>query len=293
MSMGSGDQTTTAQIKYTPQQKTAINAAMPNIMGYLSNPPTIPGISTVLPFNAGQQQANAGLTSQAMGPLSGFSSGMMDISNWLNTGALNPATNPYLAGTAEAAIRPVTENLTENILPSVRHGAVVGGQYGGTRQENAEHRAIRDTQRTAGDMTSQIYSNAFESGMDRIVKNMALAPQTAGLSLMPWQVAGGVANQQYGLDTAMAGDAFNRAMMSQQMPYLASKDVLATMMGLGSGSTTTASGTGGGIGSAIGGGIGGAATAGALGSLPGLSALGGPWGIAGGAALGALASIFR
>lgn len=289
---GSKNQTITNEIKYTPQQKSAIGAAMPTLLNYLKNPPTIPGINTVLPFNPWQQQAQAGAAGAALGPLANFSSGMMDISNWLNTGALDPSTNQYLAGTAAAAAKPVTENLTENILPSIRSGAVVGGQYGGTRQENAELRAVRDTQRTVADQSNQIYSNAFESGMDRMVKNLALAPQTASLGVYPWQVLEGVGGQQYARDTAAAQDAFNRALTGQQMPFLAAKDVLAVMMGLGTGSTSTTSGGGGGLGSILGGGIGGAATAGGLSSLPGLGALGGPWGIAAGAGLGALASIF-
>lgn len=293
MSLGGGNQTTTTQIKYTPQQKAAINAAMPTLMGYINNPPTIPNIPTVLPFNSTQQQAQTGATGAALGPIQGFTSGMMDISNWLNGGALSPDTNPYLRATAEAAIQPVTQNFTEKVLPNIRSGAVVGGQYGGSRQANAETTATRDFNREALNTTNQIYSNAFESGMDRMVKNLALAPQTASLGMYPWQVLEGVGGQQYGLDTAMSQDAFNRALTGQQMPYLAAKDVLATMMGLGSGTSTSTSGGGISLGSILGGGIGGAATAGGLSTLPGLGMLGGPWGIGAGAGLGALASIFR
>lgn len=294
MSMGgSSPQTTTNEIKYTPQQKAGINAAMPTLMNYLKNPPTIPGIQTVLPFNQTQQQAQAGALNTAAGPLTGFASGMMDLSSWLNGGALNPDSNPWLKGTAEAAIRPITENLNNNILPGIRDESFVNGMFGGSRAQNVQVQAITNANREMGSVTNDIYSKAYDSGMDRAVKNLALAPQTAQLSMYPWQIMEGVGGQQYARDTAAAEDAFNRNLTSQQMPYLAAKDVLATLMGLGTGSTSTTTGAGGGIGSMIGGGLGGAATMGSLSSLPGMAALGGPWGLAAGAGLGALSSIFR
>lgn len=293
MSLGGGNQTTTSKVVYTPQQKQAIDAAMPTLMNYLKNPPTVPNINTVLPFNQVQQGAQAGALQQAAGPLAGFTSGMMNASNFLNTGALDPNSNPWLKATAEAAIKPVTEQFTQSVLPNIRSSEIMAGQYGGTRGTNAQLRAATDYTRTALDTTNKIYSDAYESGMDRMVKNLALAPQTASLSLYPWQVAEGVGGQQYARDTAAAQDAFNRAITSQQLPFLASKDVLAAIMGLGTGSTTTGNPGSTGLGGALGAGIGGAATAGALSSLPGLSFLGGPWGVAAGAGIGALASIFR
>jgi hypothetical protein len=289
---GSQPATTTSQVKYTPEQKAGIAAAMPTLMDYLKSPPTLPNMSTVLPFNPLQQQAQAGATGTA-GNLSGFASGMMDASQWLNMGALSPDTNPYLKGTAEAAIRPITETLTEKALPNIRHEAYGSGFFGGSGQQNAEAMAVRDATREMGATTGKIYSDAFESGMDRMVKNLALAPQTAGLQMYPWQVLEGVGGQNYARDTAAAEELYNRQVMSQQMPYLAAKDVLSTLMGLGSGSTTTSTPASGGLGSILGGGIGGAATAGSLSSLPGLSMLGGPWGIAAGAGLGALSTIFK
>lgn len=293
MSMGSSPSTTTSQIKYTPQQKAAIDTAMPTLLGYLKNPPTIPNTQTVLPFNPLQSQAQSGAVNAAMGPISGFTSGMMNASNFLNFDALSPDTNPWLKGTAEAAIRPIEERLTEGILPNIRATSYTDGFYGGSGQQNAEAMAVRDATREMGATTGKIYSDAFDSGMDRMVKNIALAPQTAQLGMYPWQVLEGVGGQQYARDTAATEDTYNRQLLSQQMPMLAAKDVLSIMMGLGTGSTTTSTPASGGLGSILGGGIGGAATAGALSSLPGLSFLGGPYGIAAGAGLGALASIFN
>lgn len=293
MSMGGGgDQTVTNEIKYTPEQKQAIQAAMPTLMSYMKNPPKIPDIQTVLPFNALQNQAQQGAVNQAMGPLMGFTQNMMGASQFLNSDALNPDTNPWLKATAQAAIRPISENLTQTVLPNVRSQSYADGFFGGSGQHTAESQAINLATRNMGDVTGKIYGDAYQQGMDNMVKNLALAPQTAQMSLFPWQVMEGVGGQQYSRDTAAAGDAFNRAMMAQQMPYLAAKDVLGVMMGMGTGSTSTTSGGGTSLGGILSGGMGGAATAGALGAMPGMSFMGGPWGMAAGAGLGALAAAF-
>lgn len=293
MSMGDDKETTTTtKIEYTPEQKAGIAAAFPTLMQYMQNPPKMTGPSTVLPFNPLQQQAQAGAVNTAMGPLMNFSSGMMDASNWLNFGALSPDTNPWLKGTAEAAMRPITENLTQSALPNIRSQAYGDGWFGGTGQQNAEAQAVNLASRNMADTTGKIYSDAFQGGMDRMVKNLALAPQTASLGMYPWQVLEGVGGQQYARDTAYGEDMFNRDMFNQQSGYLASKDVLATLMGLGTGTSSTTTMPSPGIGGMISGGLGGMATMGGLSGLPGMSWMGGPWGMMGGAALGALGSIW-
>lgn len=293
MSFGSGstDTTTTSKIEYTPEQKAAMKVASPILMNYLKNPPTLPNYSTVLPFNQLQSQAQQGAVNMANGPLSGFTSGMMDISNWLNSsGGLGQ--NPYMEAAVAGAARPLQENLTGTALPAIRSESILGGQYGGTRQDTAEVRAIRDTNRQIGDMSSKMYSDAYQQGLDRMVKNLALAPQTAALGMYPSQVLEGVGGQQYARDTAATQEQYNKQMLSQQLPMLTAQQVLSIMMGTGTGTSTTSSQPSGGIGSAITGGLGGAATFGGLSALPGLSALGGPWGLAAGAGLGALATLF-
>lgn len=289
---GGDDATTSTTVQYTPQQKAMLKAAMPMLMGQLNNPPTLPGFGVTQPFNPTQQAAHSMATNAALGPLSQFSSGVMDASNFLMGPALSPDTNPYLKSTAEAAVRPVTEALTTQWLPSVRQGAMEVGGLGGSRQHNLEDRAIGRASTAASDATSKIYSDAFQSGMGNMVKSIALAPQTQSGMMFPSSVLEGVGSQQYGLSTAFAKEAYDRYMQEQMMPYLNTKDILGTMMGLGTGTSTTTTGASPGLGGMIGGGLGGASIMGGLAGLPGMAALGGPWGLAAGAGLGALATMF-
>lgn len=288
----SGDTTTTTRVAYSPQQKKLISAAMPNILGAAQNPPTLPNFGTVQPFNPTQLAGQNMAINTAMGPFAQFAGGAMDASKFLMGDALSPDTNPYLRGTAEAAVRPVTEALTTSWLPNIRMGAMEAGGLGGSRQANLENRAIGTATREASAATGKIYSDAFQSGMGNLVKSIALAPQTGSLSMFPSSVLDTVGGQQYGLSTAQAQEAYQRQLQEQLMPYLMSKDVMGTAMGLGAGTSTSTTQPSPGIGAMLGGAMGGAATAGGLAGIPGLAMLGGPWGIAGGAGLGALSALF-
>lgn len=294
MSFGAGDTTTTSQVKYSPAQQALIDKALPTLTGTLQNPFKLPDFLQTQPFNPTQQLAQSQALAAAQGPVSQFTDQIFKNAQFLSGPALSPDTNPYLAQTAEAAIRPVTRALTSEWLPAIRGGAIESNVLGGSRQGLAEGKAIERAATAASDVSGRIYSDAYQQGVNNLVKNMALAPQTASLGLYPSSVIEGVGAQQYGLESAFGAERYNRNLTGQQLPYLTAKDVLGTALGLGTGTTATqVGGAGGGIGSIIGGGLGGAATLGGLAGLPGMAALGGPWGLAAGAGLGALAAMFR
>jgi len=76
-------------------------------------------------------------------------------------GALDFNNNPFFTQGVNAAIRPFTEQLTEQMLPSIRSGAVQTGQYGGSRQALAEGTAIGKASRAIGDTAAQFANNAY------------------------------------------------------------------------------------------------------------------------------------
>ena len=51
-------------------------------------------------------------------------------------------TNPYLAANANAITQQTTQNLQNNILPSINSGAMAAGGFGGSRQGIAQANAI-------------------------------------------------------------------------------------------------------------------------------------------------------
>ncbi len=109
---------------------------------------------------------------------------------------LSPESNPFLAATGQAAIRPIFQNLTESILPSIRSGAIGAGQLGSSRQGIAEGIASRGALQSAGDTLANIFSGGFGQGLSALQGGLQLAPQTAALGLLPGQITQGIGEQQ-------------------------------------------------------------------------------------------------
>jgi hypothetical protein len=106
----------------------------------------------------------------------------------------DPAANPYLTGAIAKGINQsttafqnqqtdATRNLTENVLPSLRGGAIAAGQYGGTRQGLAEGMALNSFNTQQGRALSQFGQNntdaavsaqagAYDNGQSRALAAM-------------------------------------------------------------------------------------------------------------------------
>lgn len=97
----------------------------------------------------------------------------------------NPYLNKALQGAADMSRlsfgqlqQDATRNLQENLLPSIRGGAIASGQYGGSRQGIAEGRALGDAARASQQAAAQFglgtsnaaigaQADAFGRGQDR------------------------------------------------------------------------------------------------------------------------------
>jgi len=132
--------------------------------------------------------------------LSPFIQGAQGAGQFLtSTDLLSPQSNPFLAAQGQAAIRPLFQQLTESILPSIRSGAINAGQFGSNRQGIAEGIASRGALQTAGDTLSNLFSGAYGQGLNALQGGLQLAPQTAALGLLPGQIM-----QQVGQDQRLA-----------------------------------------------------------------------------------------
>ena len=129
--------------------------------------------------------------------LSPFIQGAQGAGQFLtDPGLLSPESNPYLAQTAQAAGRPIMQALTEQILPNIRGGAIGAGQFGGSRQGIAEGIASRGALQQLGDISSNIFSQAYGQGLGALGQGLSLAPQTAGLGFLPGQAFQEIGAQQ-------------------------------------------------------------------------------------------------
>lgn len=121
---------------------------------------------------------------------------VLNANKFLLSDVLFPGSNPALQGTIDAAINPVQDRLMRNILPSLRSAYTSGDAVGSTRQGIAEGIALGDFSRNALDATSQISTNAYQSGLDAMGRALALAPATYGAAMSPYTMLNASGAQQ-------------------------------------------------------------------------------------------------
>ena len=189
-------QTQTTKHELSPEQQQILALGMPGLTNFAAEHPTaegmIPSFSGVAGFDPMQTQGQEQVL--------GSTGAQQDIvgsagqgNQFLTSGqALDPSTNPYMAKTIEAGVRPIREQLLEKALPSIRSGAVGAGQFGSSRQGIAEGQAIRGAETAAGDTLAKIANAGYLAGLDAMTKGIGLAPGTAQAQALPGLTTSGV-----------------------------------------------------------------------------------------------------
>lgn len=186
------------------------------------------------PWNVGydplQTQGQEGLLNYSQGPA--FTSAADQYGQGANfltsTDLLDPSSNPYLAQSAEAAIRPVTQALTEQWLPNVRSDAILNRGYGGDRQGIAEGIALRGAAQSAGDVSSRMFSDAYQRGLSTIGNNLGQIPQAFNFGSLPYQTQQDIGGQRQ-----------EQRLFEQQAPWQQLQNYQNIVGGQYGGTTTT------------------------------------------------------
>lgn len=110
---------------------------------------------------------------------------------------LSPDSNPYLQESVEAAVRPMRQEFRETVLPGIGSQAVAQGAYTGVRPQIQQRVAGRDYGREIGDVTSQIYSDAYGQGLEAMTRGVSMAPATMQASLIPSQTLRQIGNEDF------------------------------------------------------------------------------------------------
>lgn len=147
-----------------------------------------------------------------------------------------PGNNPYLTGAIQKGINQsanafqnqlsdVTKNLTQNILPSIRSGAVVSGSYGGNREALAQGKALDSFNTQVGRALTQF----GQGNTDAAVAAQAGAydaDRSRALSAMS-----GLSGNQYGVATQNAGFQQQASMANQSALNQAAQANLQSQLG--------------------------------------------------------------
>lgn len=229
---------TTEVQKLSPEQQQILNAAMPTFMQYLQ-PDSVQvyqgsTVAPTSPYTTLGQAATAGAVPTAQQVAGNAAQG----NSFLTSGAvLDPNTNPGLAGTIDAALRPVTENYN-NILGGIRDNAVMTGGYGGSRQGIVEGMANRDYLRQVGDTTSQILNQNYQTGLNAMTTAQQAAPGVTFAQSLPGQFLSAIGSEDQAQSQAELSDVVNKYYTEQLLPLMLAEDITGLSFGIPAGSAT-------------------------------------------------------
>jgi len=158
-------------------------------------PQLFPGRLTA-PVSDRTLQAEAMQAQNALGAQQNLANQIGAAQQFALAGPQNIASNPFLASTTEAALRPIFSQ-TQSLLQQARRGANQAGQLGGDRQAILEQGVIGDFLTKAGDVSSRIGSQAYRDALTSQARALAFAPQTLASFNVPAQTLGqiGLAEQ--------------------------------------------------------------------------------------------------
>lgn len=257
---GGGGQTstTTTVQELSPEQQRLINLVIPTAEQIIAQPPELFPGSTIQPFDPLQVQAQENVLALAGpgGQLPSLTGQAGLASQFLLGPVLFPESNPALAAATEAAIRPLTEQFQNVILPGIRGEAITAGGFGGSRQGIAEGLAAQGLTRQTGDVTASIQANAFQQSLDAMTRALFAAPSTAQLQFLPSTALGAVGAQRQQFGQAQLSEEAQRFISEQLIPFATAQDVAALAFGIPGGRVTSTSqlsgGGGDGFGQALG-----------------------------------------
>lgn len=269
--MGSSPQptTTTTQQVLSPEQQQLLNLAMPGFKDFAANPPDRYQGSTVAGFDPSQVQGQ-NMALSAAGTQNNLATAGADATKFALNDALRVDSNPYLGGYIDAAVRPITQQLTESTLPAIRGSAVTTGNFGSSRQGIAEGLASGRASQAVGDTTAKIASDAYGKGLDAQGKALALLPQTQAAQTTGAVTTSGVGDVRQALQQALLNDDVSKFNYDQLLPFLVSSELASAASGIpGGGAISTGTGS---SKNPLTSGLGGAATGASLGSaiFPGI-----------------------
>lgn len=121
--------------------------------------------------------------------------------------ASDPQNNPYFQQAVQSAIRPVTQQFQEQVLPGIKQGAMGAGQMGGSRQGIAEGIAARGYQDTVGDITANMGNAAYAQGLQALQASGQLGANMAQMGLGATSGAGQLGQSIAGLNSQQIANA--------------------------------------------------------------------------------------
>ena len=183
---------------------------------------------TPMQFFPGQTYADlTPLQEESLGMQEAFArdlgGGMVDpaMAAWESTiGAPDVANNPYVQGLLEQQAGLLNRNFAENLLPSIRSGAIASGNLGGTRQGVAEGIAARGTQEALAREAARTQMGAYTAGLGQQRYGLSAAPGMAQFGMRPAGILGDIGGVRQGMEQRGINEAMARHQFAQDEPWM-------------------------------------------------------------------------
>lgn len=228
--------TQTNKVELTPEQRELMGMGMDQIKGTLSGgTPQLPGVPGFDPL---QTQAQQGVVDK-YGSLNNMTSNIGNAQNFLSGDVMKVDSNPYLKGAIDAALRPITENFQNVVMPGIRGNAIQAGQLGSPKGNQRAVQGASTYMRQLGESSTTMANNAYGQNLEAMVRGLALAPQSQQAMLFPEAALESVGAQRRELTNQQGQQGFNQSML----PFNLGTQLISAAAGApGAGSTSTVQG---------------------------------------------------
>jgi len=205
-----------------------IDLAMPGIKSFAGQKLnyTGPGVADFDPTQLSAQQRLLG----SIGAQEKLAKGGADAVNYWTQGDIwNPGVNQMLGKAQEAAVRPITENFLQQVMPTLRTGDIAGGGYGGSRGRSQAAQATEQTARAVGDTSSKLVNELYRTNVEAQQRAMGMIPQMQQAQLAGGMTEGAVGDARQAMAQAKLKAGSDRATFEQWAPFLQSQELMALM----------------------------------------------------------------
>lgn len=188
-------------------------------------------------FGMTRDRATAGSPQQGMANVNSYKT--------LRGDYLDPASNPYLSATYNAAAGDMTRNYANSVMPGVNSTFSQAGRYGSGAHLNAVSDANSALGSNLSNLGNQIYGQNYSQERQNMMGAMSGAPALAQADYMDSSMLMGAGDAQRAYSQQGLTDAYTRWNQAQQAPYQ-NLDVMgnAIMTTMGAGGKTTMYGGG-------------------------------------------------
>jgi len=175
--------------------------------------------SQVAPLSGAQNQGLQSGLSAAAGAGALLNPALAQMENTLSGAMLNPASNPYLQATFEAAAQPLVTQYQDATEPGIQAEFAHAGSFGGSAQQQTEGIAQQELGNALANLGTGIYGNAYQQGLQNQIREQALLPGLLGASFAPAQEELALGGLQQAQNQAQLNANQQNAQLQYQYPF--------------------------------------------------------------------------